>query len=231
MDSQIAKIVAQLTAEFKAMPDVCALLFFGSSQRGQRHPHSDVDLYVLTTSSQEWHEGRLIDDVPIELTFAPLRCMRDRIRGKNPTITHAFATGTVLMQRDSDIHAVVEEAQKCWDAGPSAVSPAELLRWRFRLTDVLSDVLDLPADSLEARSIASQLVPLAVDASCAAHRCWPVTRKHLLENLRRVLPMLGPLVEAYYSSNRVEDAVSIGTHVLDELGGPAVEYLTEPREC
>jgi hypothetical protein len=231
MDFRVEKVLAQLQTEFMVMPGVCGVLFFGSAQHGQIGQHSDIDLYVLTTGEREWHEGRIIEGMIVELSFSPLRCMRDRIAGLNPTTTHAFATGAVVMDQRGEVNMLVIEARQRWNEGPAEMAPSDRLRWRFRLTDILHDLLDQPFESLEARCIASQLVALAIEAAFAFHRLWPVARKHLFVRLRHDLPTLAPLVECYYASSSVLDAIAISRHVLQEFGGLLLEYRTEDRMC
>src|SRR5437016_5955793 len=101
--------------------------------------HSDVDLYVLTMGEREWHEGRIVEGMMVELSFSPLRCLCDRIAGLNPTVTHAFATGAVLMDRDREVNVLAMEARQRWKEGPAKMAASDKLRWRFQLTDVLHD--------------------------------------------------------------------------------------------
>ncbi len=222
-----AAIVDGLRWELEAQPDVEGLLFFGSAQRGEATAHSDIDLYVLRIGDQAWHEGRVVDGTPIELSFSPLHHMRARVLNRHVVVVHAFAFGAVLLDRTGEVAALAGEARSIWAEGPRELSDAERLRWRFHLTELLRDVADLEPDSTTARHCAAGLVHAAIDAACAVNRLWPIPRKAFAHGLRERVPPLAPLVEAYYASGAVQGAIAVGEHVLTELGGPALEYRTE----
>jgi hypothetical protein len=228
------QIVTALQAEFEAMPEARGALFFGSGQRGRLDPHSDLDIYVLIVGDRRWNEGRLVEGRPIELAFSPVHGMSQHLREHNPIVTNAFASGQILFDRSGEVAELAAEARRRWVAGPPPLTDADTLRWRFRLTDLLYDLLDLAPDvgaPADAAAVGALLVSRSIEAASAQHRRWPPPRKGLLETLRRDVPALAPLIERYYQSPSPKAAMAIGRTVLTDLGGIVVEYKTEPRRC
>jgi len=227
----VASVVAALAVELERTPRALAALFFGSAQRGRLEAHSDLDFYVLVDGDERWREGRMRDDLPLELSFSPARYLAQRLREHSPVVAHALATGEILFDRTGELAALVSEARRLWAAGPPPASDAERLRWRFRLTDLFHDLCDLGSDGPDAAAVAALLVQRAVEAACACRGTWLPPRKQMVEALHRDQPELAPLVERYYTAPGVAAALSVGEHVLDDLGGLLVEYRTEPSKC
>ncbi len=210
-------------------PYVKGVLFFGSAQRGTASPSSDVDLYVLVNGRTRWHEGLRVEDVQVELSFAPAAYLRSLMEGGSPVVTHAFATGDVLLDRSGEASELVAMGRRLWREGPRPLTDDEVTAWRFRLTDLLTDLQDMPPDSPDERFLAGALVPLALDAYCALHRQWPVERKTIFTEVsRRDHRLSALLVQCYGNGIDPKTAVAIADQVLQPFGGRLEEYRTDP---
>jgi predicted nucleotidyltransferase len=227
--STVAAAVAALQAELEATPGCIGAAFFGSGQRGALAPHSDLDFYVLHTGDQQWHEGRRSHGHLLEISFAPVGTLRRLLESRNPTVTHALATGEVLFDVRGEIAALGALARELWAVGPPRADGPEGERWRFRLTDLIFDLRDLAADGVDAAAVGALLVQRAVEAASACHGFWPPPRKGMLEALWRDCTALAPLVSDYYAAPSAAAALRVGEHVLGSIGGELVEYRTEPR--
>lgn len=173
----VAKAIADLKTEFERLPVSVGALFFGSAQRGENTAWSDLDLYVLHNGEEKWSEGRRARGYLVELSFSPIRCMRQHLVSNNAAVTHAFATRSILLDRTGEVASLVEEARRRWVDGPPPADSADRLRWQFRLTDSIFDLRDLAADDPDTRAIASVLVQQAIEAACACAGRWLPPRK------------------------------------------------------
>jgi len=231
MNPAVSAAVASLQAELETAVDSVGAVFFGSAQRGQLAPNSDLDFYAIHSGNQQWHEGRLSHGQVLEISFAPVRFLRGLLLAHNPTVTHALASGEILFDRTGEVAALVVEARARWASGPPAADEGAREGWRFRLTDLVFDLRDLGGDGPDAAAVAALLVQCAIAAASACQGRWPPPRKGMLQALRRDHPALAPLVVSYHASPSTTAALQLGERVLDELGGPLVEYTSQRRDC
>lgn len=75
----IARALDTVVADLAARSDLVALLYFGSAARGEATIASDIDLYATTAGDGSKNAGRVVADVPIEISFSSLaRVVRAR---------------------------------------------------------------------------------------------------------------------------------------------------------
>ncbi|MGC3998029.1 MAG: nucleotidyltransferase domain-containing protein [Anaeromyxobacter sp.] len=79
-DPRFRHAAEAIAAELAAHDDVIGLLYFGSSQRGEARPLSDVDVYAITSRESTRHLGRVVDQVLVEVSFGSVGQMKGRIR-------------------------------------------------------------------------------------------------------------------------------------------------------
>lgn len=102
----LARNLADLVAQLRAMPAVERVILFGSYAAGRRDLFTDLDLLVIMESSLDF-VSRAADlaqqlqfDAPVDLlVYTPEEIARLRER---PFIRHALATGMVLYERGSE---------------------------------------------------------------------------------------------------------------------------------
>jgi hypothetical protein len=176
--SRFEAALAAMSAELSARSGVVGLLHFGSSQRGEAQEHSDVDLYAITSGESSGHIGRRVLGVPVEVSFGSVAQMRARIEREAPAVVHAFASGSVLLDRSGQLRGLCEAASALWARGPTPLSEKALLVWRFRLTEMALDLEDMTAEAPSGRLAGADCVRLAIEAFCAIERIWLPPLRH-----------------------------------------------------
>src|SRR5688500_917449 len=66
-EARVRRALAALYEELYAGGEVVALLCFGSAQRGEARPGSDLDLYALTHGEEQWLRSRVVEGVEVQL--------------------------------------------------------------------------------------------------------------------------------------------------------------------
>lgn len=72
MEERYSHKIRQIVEDLEADPEVTAVVFFGSVQRGERKRDSDLDFFVVTTGREYWRSAREIDGVVAELFHNPV---------------------------------------------------------------------------------------------------------------------------------------------------------------
>ncbi len=230
MNIHFQRALDVIIAELAGQPDVPGLLFFGSVQRGEGTAGSDLDLYAISQGEEAWIEGRLLHHVELELHFAPARFWRGRLESKHPVITHAFATGTILIDHHATVAALVEYAQHLWAAGPAPLTLAQIDQSRYHLSDMVRDLEHTAHRSIAARLVASVLVPAALEAWCALHQVWPTKITKLIPYIGEYDAGLALAATQFYESGMEPDqAITVADMVLTPFGGRIIEYQTPRR--
>ncbi|MGE5672860.1 MAG: nucleotidyltransferase domain-containing protein, partial [Mycobacterium leprae] len=139
-EKRYIRVLHALLTELTAMPETDAVLFFGSVQRGQAQATSDLDLYVVTSGTEYWRAGRVLEGVEIELFFNPASKMRERLEQGDPVAIHGFATGELLLDRSGVGAKLKTLARALWAAGPRPLTEWQMATWRYRLTDLAQDI-------------------------------------------------------------------------------------------
>jgi predicted nucleotidyltransferase len=229
MEARFRPALAALYEELHASGEVVALLCFGSAQRGEARPGSDLDLYALTRGEKQWLQSRVVEGVEVQLKVAPLRSWRGLIEKRNPPIIGAFATGVLLFDRTGEAAELKRLAEESLRTGPRELEASDVEGARYSLTNKVRDLEDMPGDSVPARMLASMTVLEAIRMFCMFHSMW-VSRKPavMLENLRRRDPSLAGGIEGYYGSPSTASAIAVADAVLEAMGGRLYEISTPP---
>jgi hypothetical protein len=217
-------------ADLATRRDVLGVLFFGSAARGEATPASDLDLYVITRHETRGSVGRLVADLPAEISFASLAQWTAHVREERPTVVNAFATGrSVLDRTQGEFASLRDEARTLWDRGPSAPSAANLLRFRFHLTDLVRDLEAMPEHSAATALLASAGIRLVLEAHCAIEGQWMPPLRHAVTVLRPQSPTLVAMIDqcAFNGFPRSLTQQAIRA-VLQTLGGELDTYDTTP---
>jgi hypothetical protein len=228
--ASVEAALASIREELAADPRVDGILFFGSAARGAVTSRSDLDLYAIVPDGTSGHVGRLIEGVPVEISIASLEEMRECVAREVPPVVHAFATGRILLDRRGEVANLCRDAAALWERGPSALTPAGTLRWRFKLTD-LADDLEALAETSDAHRgdalLAADAVRHAIDAIFAVERRWTPTTRQAVSALASFAPATATRVrECAARGFPTALAVELVDEALARLGGRLREYNT-----
>lgn len=182
MQQALSAILEELTS----CPNVSAVVLFGSAQRRNVTPSSDIDLLVVTSGRHYWREGRIVRGVPVDLFFNPLPMLRQRVTQKDVVVVQGLATGDVLFDRQGMMPSVTLHARQVWEAGPSPLTSWDEVLLRYRISSLAQDVEDSARRSgPETTLLATDLVTRTLEAYLKLHRQWPVATRHLLPTIQR----------------------------------------------
>jgi hypothetical protein len=208
------------------MPEVTGILFFGSVQRGETTPTSDLDLYMVVEQEQTWSARRKSHGIEVEVYFAPAHEWRRNLKDRHVIVVKAFATGSILLDRKGEVARLASLGRMIWSEGPSQLEPLQVANWRIRLSDAIRDLEGLPPGSAEACLLTGMLLPLALEAYCGLHRLWPEKPGKLLARVADHDPGLGRRMIQFYQSDGLpaQQAITLVDCVLEPFGGRLLEY-------
>ncbi|HET7464610.1 MAG TPA: nucleotidyltransferase domain-containing protein [Longimicrobium sp.] len=229
VEERFKPALAAVYDEMHARDDVIALLFFGSAQRGEAKPSSDLDLCALTHGNELWSRANTVEGVDVQLQLGPLRYVRMRIEKRTQGMTEWFATGELLFDKTGEATELQQIAKECYRLGPEALTEVNLGMRRFALTNLISDVEDMPAGSVEAPLLWSVLVVDSLKSWCAFQPLWPGKTPTMLRSLREHAPALAERVDRFYASPSRAHAIAVGDGVLETVGGRLYEFSTPPQ--
>lgn len=223
--------LAAVVNELTSMPETAAILFFGSAQRGEARPGSDLDLYVVTSGRQFWRAGRVVQGVPVELFFNPVPKMRQRMEQGDAVAIHAFATGELLLDRTGDGASLQALGRELLAGGPKPLSPWGVSAWRYRLTDLSLDIEGMDPATPEARMQAGALAMRALEGYFALNRLWSGRPTGMIRRVAEFDAELGALCARFFAGEPDPSlAVNIADRVLGPFGGRIFEYESERAE-
>lgn len=227
MDSRFQQALAAVRTELHARPDVIGLLFFGSAQRGEAKPGSDLDLCAITSETERWSECRFVDGVEVQLQFGPVQIWQRRLAARQPVVTSAFATGELLFDKTGEGTELKLLAEQTYVDGPRALTAAEIDLERYKLTNMVRDLEDMPEHSVEARMLSGQIVVDSLKAWCAFRNIWAEKKPAvLLRTVRNTDSSLAAKVECFYHSPSPDGAIVIADSVLEIVGGRTFAFST-----
>lgn len=193
--------LALVARELAARGDVVGLLFFGSAARGTATAGSDVDLYAVTRAEARGHLGRVVDGVPVEVSFGSGAQWRTRLARELPAVV------------------------QLWARGPSTLAPEALLARRFHLTEHLRDLDGLPERGPATALAGAECVRSAIALFCAVRRIWLPPARRAVEALAPHDPAFSASVGAAAEAGFSRAAASrVAAAALKPLGGPVTDY-------
>ncbi|CAN5911506.1 hypothetical protein BH11GEM1_BH11GEM1_16350 [soil metagenome] len=214
-------------AELSERADVVGVLVFGSVARGQATPMSDIDLYAITATDHRGHRGRVIDGVPVEVSFGSIAQFTNQVIEERAVVVNAFATGRILLDRAGGLAELSRRAAAIWSRGPAPLTADARLRFRFHLTDAVRDLEDVRATGVESALPAAMCVQMAIDALYGVRSAWAPAPRHVVQSLRSFAPDVAAQVERCAGSGfPARLAAELACDVLQLLGGRLEEYDT-----
>ena len=216
--------------EMDARDDVTALLCFGSAQRGEAKPGSDLDLCAVSNGSERWTRSQMVEGVEAQLQLGPLRIWRNMVEKRHAVIVNAFATGELLFDKTGEATALKRDAEAVFHAGPQPMSALDTDRQRYGITNMVRDLEDLPEESVEARMLSGVIVVEALKAWCSIQQLWLDRKPRVMyAGLRGRDPALAERVAAFYASPSRAGSMAIADAVLGAVGGRLYEMSTPPE--
>lgn len=195
----------------------------GSVLTEARTPGSDLDLVVVLDEDPQVPYRRSLRwrAWPVELFVhngQTLRYYRETELGqRKPSLHRMLALGVTVAGDPVEAATVRQECARVLAAGPAALTPAELDRARYGLTDLLDDLTHGP-DAGERTVLTTTLWLGTAELALSLARHWTGGGKWLLRELRDLDPGLaGRWVAAHGDPAAV---AALAREVLDRAGGP-----------
>jgi hypothetical protein len=226
---------AFIEAEF---PECRAAFLAGSVVRGEATATSDLDIVVITDREDApYRESFLWDGWPVEAFVHNERSILDFFesdaRRYRPSLQQMCAEGLVLRDIDGVGARTKEEARRQLDAGPEPLTPEELDRLRYTVTDLLDDFSGSVREE-ETYLIAHGLAEASVRLLLLGNGRWLGGGKWMLRALRAFDPVmanqLGGALKAFYKSEEKAGLVAFAEVVLERMGGRLFEGFRSPRK-
>ena len=209
-----------------AETDPIGIIATGTVIRGEAHPASDIDLYVLHDAPYRRRIQRFFEGVPTEIFINPPHSVRSYFRtehrdGRRFT-AHMLATGFVVLERGPAVEQLRAESRE-WLARPDELTPADAQRARYTAATRLEDGADTtPTDSAVALLILARSVTEMLEFWLRSHG-RPIPRaKTLVSEVTALDPVLGDMVQRFATAalpdERLNAAQRLGERVLQARG-------------
>ncbi len=208
-------------------PECRAAFLAGSVIRGEATVTSDLDMVILTTTPEApYRESLLWQGWPVELFVHSEESVRRFFAGdaerRRPSLPMMCAEGRILRDRDGLAGRIKAEAQALLEAGPPPLTPPEIERRRYAITDLIDDLAG-SADHAETLFIAPALADEAADLLLAVNGRWAGQGKWTPRALRRFDPAQADRLQtallAVYRTGRPDDLIAFADAALAAVGG------------
>lgn len=141
-DAALREAVVFILARY----DVLGLIASGTVIRGNPAPNSDLDLYVIHRPLWRQRVQRFFHGIPAEIFVNPpvqVPCyFESERRAGRPITAHMLATGTVIVDRDPVITALIAQARAALDQRPDLT--VETLEFhRYMAASLFEDACDI----------------------------------------------------------------------------------------
>lgn len=230
MDS-IEPIVAAARVIEARFPECRDAFLSKSVLTSHRTPTSDLDIVVIldgppapyreTIRSDGWIVELFVHSRESLLFFYDFDAQSGTC-----TLAQMCADGHVLRSLADEAAEIQGEARRVIENGPPALTDEENAQRRYRLSDLLDDLLG-SADSVEIAFIASRLVEGAGDLALRSERRWTGAGKWLARHLDAapddVANRLVHGLRTVLSVNDKQPLIESVSAVLDRAGGPLSE--------
>ncbi len=199
----------------------------GSFVRNEQTSTSDLDIVIIDDSlTAPYRESFLHSGFPVEaFVHSQLTCvqwMRKDIARRRPSMPQMILEGVLLKGDDAVFMDMQALAAELLAAGPLPLSASEDADGRYRITDMLDDLIG--SDRFEEQIfIASELVSVVVSYEVAKSGRWNVLGKRIPEVYRRLngdsyAELLAALDSLHAHRNKTP-VVAWAEKILDKSGG------------
>jgi len=191
----------------------------GTIVRGNPHPNSDLDLYVVHVAAYRRRIQRRFRGVPTEIFVNPPSAVRtyfaEEDRDGRRLTAHMLATGVTIFQSDRVVEALRTEAAE-WLRKKTDASAFERVSTRYSIASRLEDGLDLVgSDDVSATMLLSESVVAMLEYLCKAERGQIPRRKDLLAQIATEHSDLADLVAEFFGASDVADRARLAAEISD----------------
>lgn len=196
----------------------------GSILRGNPHPNSDFDLYVLHEQAFRQRVQKRFNGVPCEIfvnTAAHVQSyFASEQRANRPVTAHLLATGQLVHGHDNpQLLALLAEARHYLTQAAPLTEEQVTFR-TYGLATLFEDATDtLGTDALTCHYLLDQVVAQVVDYAFVA-RQRPLPRlKDRLRSLAELDASLGLGVQQYYLAASLEEKYALAKELVFQVAG------------
>lgn len=196
----------------------------GSILRGNPHPNSDFDLYVLHEQAFCQRVQKRFNGVPCEIFVNNAAHVQSYFasewRANRPVTAHLLATGQVVHGHDNpQLLALLAEARHYLTQAASLTEEQATFR-AYGLATLFEDATDtLGTDALTCRYLLDQAVAQAVEYAFVARQC-PLPRiKDRLRSLAELDAGLGLGVQQFYLAASLEEKYALAKELVFRVAG------------
>ena len=195
------------------------ILVSGTIIRGNPHPASDLDIYVIHDRAWRQRIQRFFNGVPAEIFVNPLQQIdtyfREERSDGRPSTAHMFATGFIVLDQSGDVARLQAHGRQIVDVPPDQ-SEAQLTWLRYAAATAYEDAVDIAGTHPEN---ASMILSVAVFdmlryAFLSANR--PIPRhKSMLADLAPLNPATARLAHEFYNASTHAERIDIAGKIAD----------------
>ncbi|MFC4424887.1 DUF294 nucleotidyltransferase-like domain-containing protein [Deinococcus navajonensis] len=178
--ARLESVIPLAVERIQATQGAYAALWCGSAARGEATPWSDLDFHVLVTSDERWRSSFVIEGVPVEVFYNPIRKVRAMLSAQESATVVMFKEGRPVWPH-RDLEVLQKEAATVYEAGPTPKPVPEFTR--FILVDSVMDARAALHDPIHAQVVMAALGPLIIRPLYAARGWWEVKPQHWLADL------------------------------------------------
>jgi predicted nucleotidyltransferase len=208
----------------------------GSVFRGEGTPTSDIDVVVLYDDAfADVHRASVVEEGwPIEFFVQSIKAQdyfleKDRLRGMC-VMASILCDGTMIPNERDELISRRRKARDIIDAGPPALTPLEIDRRRYALTNLIGDLCGTDNNAVK-NAVLSQLHDTLGDFHLRSQGCWSGHSKALLRSLKDVDETFASrYVESFdagFSDHDIAPVVALADDVLQPYGGRLWEGYKE----
>jgi hypothetical protein len=214
-DRALRQAVAYILSRY----EVLGLLVSGTIVRGNPHPASDLDIYVVHAQPSRQRLQKFFNGVPAEMFVNPVRqieaYMREEQAEGRPITSHMWATGFLILDRHPSIAQLRQRARVYLAQNPQ-YSQEYLTNQRYMAATSFEDACDIaPQDPAGASLMLSgAIMNMLQYAYLKAGRFIPRV-KDLLVELDRLDPRLAALAREYCATSQSEQRLALAGEIAD----------------
>jgi predicted nucleotidyltransferase len=203
--------------------DPVGIVATGTIVRGEGHPNSDLDIYVVHLAPFRRRVQQFSEGVPTEIFINPPSAIRayfiDEDRDGRRLTAHMLATGVVLYRSDPVVDDIRTEARE-WLARRTLISDAERTHTRYSLATRLEDGLDVAGtDDVTATMLLTDTVTAMLEYACRVHDGQIPRRKDLIAVVGARAPDVARLAQAFSRAATVTERVEHAVQLADQIIG------------
>ena len=215
----LGEAITWINAHYRAT----GIIAGGSIIRGNQHPASDLDIYVIHEEKYRQRIQKYFNRVPCEIFVNNLeqvyKYFNDEGKENRPVSAHIISTGKIIQGGDNNnILQLYKDADEY--AGRSPVLTEEKSTFiKYRVTNLFEDATDIIADKGTVQYILDKIIPDVIEYLFLRNQV-PLPRvKERLKVLETIEQVTGKQVIQYYRLNDVQLKYELVVSLLQHLFG------------